>query len=310
MVSLLFNLIVSRCLSRRFLKINEIDGLLFLKSEKNNNPYMKFLFFEIALIGYLASTVTGIAELFKSSWFTRKTVFFAAVLGFVSHSIHIALQYIQAGHIPIVSFHQAVSFLTWSIVFVFFVLQYRYRSELLGSFVMPVAFVLMFSASTLPRQIQPLLNPMLKSYWFGIHIFFAFIGDAAFALAFTIGFMYLIQERYVKSKRLGGLFKRLPNLQLLDEINYRLISVGFPFLSLAIISGIIWAETATGLYWRWDPKEVWSLITWIIYALVLHLRLSTGWRGKKAAILSIVGFMVVLLAFFITHLLRKGFHVF
>ena len=270
---------------------------------------MKFFFFDFALISYFVSTVTGIAELFKSTRFTVKTVFLAAIAGFVSHTIHLVTQYILSGHIPIVNFHQAVSFLAWSIVLVFFLLQYRYRSELLGSFVMPVVFVLMFSASNLPHQIQP-LEPMLKSYWFGIHIFFAFIGDAAFALAFVVGVMYLIQERYVKSKHLGGLFKRLPSLQALDEINYRLISVGFPFLSIAIITGVIWAESATGFYWRWDTKEVWSLITWLIYALVLHLRLSTGWRGRKAAILSIAGFVIVLFAFFGIHLFRKGFHVF
>ena len=96
--------------------------------------------------------------------------------------------------------------------------------------------------------------------------------------------------------------------QILDEINYRLISMGFALLSLAIITGILWAESATGLYWRWDPKEVWSLITWLIYALVLHLRLTTGWRGKKAAILSILGFMIILITFFSIHIFRKGFH--
>jgi cytochrome c-type biogenesis protein CcsB len=174
---------------------------------------------------------------------------------------------------------------------------------------MPVVFILMLSSSMLPRKIEP-LSPVLQSYWLGIHTVFAFIGDAAFAMAFGIGLMYLIQEHYVKSKHLGGLFRRLPSLQILDEINYRLITIGFPFLTLAIITGALWAESAWGSYWRWDPKEVWSLITWFIYALVLHVRLTVGWRGKRAAILSIIGFCVVLFTFFGVNLLLKGLHSF
>jgi cytochrome c-type biogenesis protein CcsB len=138
----------------------------------------------------------------------------------------------------------------------------------------------------------------------------AFIGDAAFAMAFGIGLMYLVQEHYVKSRHLGGLFQRLPSLQILDEINYRLITIGFPFLTLAIITGAIWAESAWGSYWRWDPKEVWSLITWFIYAGVLHLRLTAGWRGRKAAILSIIGFAAVLFTFFGVNFILQSKHTF
>ncbi|MBM4129353.1 MAG: c-type cytochrome biogenesis protein CcsB, partial [Nitrospira sp.] len=125
-----------------------------------------------------------------------------------------------------------------------------------------------------------------------------------------IGTMYLVQERYVKSKHLGGLFARLPSLQTLDELNYRLITFGFPLLTLAIITGALWAESAIGTYWRWDTREVWSLITWFIYAIVLHARLTAGWRGRRAAILSIVGFLTILVAFFGIKLLQKGYHVF
>jgi cytochrome c-type biogenesis protein CcsB len=122
--------------------------------------------------------------------------------------------------------------------------------------------------------------------------------------------MYLIQERHVKSKHLSGLFQRLPSLQALDEINYRLISLGFPLLTLAIITGAIWANTAWGKPLQGDPKEVWSLITWLIYALVLHLRITVGWRGKKTAILSIIGFLIVIFTFFGVTLILKGPHAF
>jgi cytochrome c-type biogenesis protein CcsB len=270
---------------------------------------MEIMSFELALTCYFAATIICVLELFKGTKTTSKIMLSLVVAGFAFHSANIIARYVLSGHIPIANLHEASSFFSWCIVLLFFYLEYRYKLGLLGAFIMPVVFIIMLSSSMLPRKIEP-LSPVLQSYWLGIHTVLAFIGDAAFAMAFGIGFMYLIQEHYVKSKHLGGLFKRLPSLQTLDEINYRLITIGFPFLSLAIITGALWAESAWGSYWRWDPKEVWSLITWFIYALVLHVRLTVGWRGKRAAILSIIGFCAVLFTFFGVNFLLKGLHRF
>ena len=270
---------------------------------------MEIILFELALTFYFAATIVCVTELFKGTKTTSKIMISLVAIGFALHTGNIVARYVLSGHIPIANLHEASSFFSWCIVLLFFYLEYRYKLGLLGSFIMPVVFILMLSSSMLPRKIEP-LSPVLQSYWLGIHTVLAFIGDAAFAMAFGIGLMYLIQEHYVKSKHLGGLFRKLPSLQTLDEINYRLITIGFPFLTLAIITGALWAESAWGSYWRWDPKEVWSLITWFIYALVLHVRLTAGWRGKRAAILSIIGFCAVLFTFFGVNLLLKGLHSF
>ena len=270
---------------------------------------INILFFELALTFYLLATISGIIELFKKKKATSKATLYLSVIGFLFHTANIIARYVQGGHIPITNMHEATSFFSWCIVVLFFFHEFRYKLRLLSSFIMPIVFILMFSSSVFPREIKT-LSPVLKSYWFGIHVGLAFLGDAAFAMACGIGIMYLLQERYVKSKHLSGLFQRLPSLQVLDEINYHLITIGFPLLTLAMITGVVWANTAWGTYWRWDPKEVWSLITWLIYALVLHLRLTIGWRGKKAAILSIIGFAVVIFAFFGVTLILKGRHVF
>jgi cytochrome c-type biogenesis protein CcsB len=270
---------------------------------------MGVILFELALTFYFAATIVSITELFKSTKITSRIMFSLAAIGFAIHTANIIFRYVTAGHIPITNAHEATSFFSWSIVFIFFVLQFRYRIILLSSFIMPVVFILMLSSSMLPREIKP-LSPVLQSYWLGIHTIFAFLGNAAFALAFGIGVMYLVQEHYVKSKHIGGLFERLPSLQTLDEINYRLITLGFPLLTLAIITGALWAQSAWGSYWNWDPRETWSLITWFIYAIVLHARLVAGWRGKRAALLSIIGFLTILAAFFGIKLLQKGLHVF
>ncbi len=270
---------------------------------------MEIILFEVALTFYFAATIVSLLELSKGTRTTSRIMLGLTAIGFFIHTLNIITRYIVSGHIPITNMHEATSFFAWSIVLIFFFLEYRYRPGLLGSFVMPGVFVLMLFSSMLPRKVEP-LSPMLRSYWLGIHTSLAFIGDAAFAMACGIGIMYLIQEHHLKSKKLGGLFRRLPSLQTLDEMNYKLITIGWPLLTLAIITGALWAESTLGSYWRWDPKEVWSLITWLIYASVLHLRLRAGWSGKRAAILSVIGFCVVLFTFFGVNFLLKGFHTF
>jgi cytochrome c-type biogenesis protein CcsB len=270
---------------------------------------MGIILFELALTCYFAAAIVGITELFKESKITARITLSFAGIGFALHMVNIVYRYITAGHIPITNPHEATSFFTWCVVLIFFILQFRYKISLLSSFIMPIVFLLMLSSSLLPREIRP-LSPVLHSYWLGIHTILAFLGNAAFALAFAIGSMYLVQEHYVKSKHIRGLFDRLPSLEALDEINYRLITVGFPLLTLAIITGALWAEKAWGRYWNWDPRETWSLITWLLYAIILHARFVAGWRGKKAALLSIIGFLTIIIAFFGIKLFQKGLHVF
>jgi len=267
------------------------------------------LFFELALTFYFTATIISIVELFRSSKTTTKIMLVFVAFGFVLHTISIVLRYADAGRMPAVNPHEAISFFSWCIVLIFLILEFRYKIGLLGSFIMPLVFVLMLSSAMLPREIKP-LSPELQSYWLSIHTILAFIGNAAFAMASGIGVMYLIQERYVKSKHPSGLFQRLPSLQILDEINYRLITIGFPLLTLAIITGALWAKSAWGSYLRGDSRVLWAIVTWLTYAVVLHTRLLAGWRGKRSAILSIIGFITILIAFFGIKLIKKGLHVF
>lgn len=270
---------------------------------------MDAILFKLAFVFYFAATITGIYEIFRGSKDSSKITLILAGIGFIIHSIQIIYRYFEVGDLPITGMHQASSFFAWSIVIIFFFLEYRYKIGIMASFIMPIVFSLMLVSSIFPREIQP-LTPELQSYWLPIHTVLAFLGYAAFAVACGISIMYLIQEHYLKSKHRGGLFLRMPSLQVIDEINYRLIALGFPLLTLAIITGALWAESAWGAYWRWDPKEVWSLLTWFTYALVLHVRLTVGWRGKKAAILSIIGFSAVLFTFFGVNLLLQTIHSF
>jgi len=154
------------------------------------------------------------------------------------------------------------------------------------------------------------LDPSLQSMWLGIHTVLAVLGATAFSIAFLAGLMYLILERVLKSKNFNIFYHKLPSLDLLDTLNYRAISFGFPLLTLGIITGSIWAEYAWGTYWNWEPKQTWSLIVWLFYAAVLHARVAVGWRGKKAAYMSIIGFVGVVFTFVGVNMLMQGRHTF
>lgn len=267
------------------------------------------LTFELALTCYFTATIISVGEIIRGPRESSKFLVGSCLLGFVFHSVNVLLRFSEAGYFPVTSMHEAVSFFTWSIVLLFLIIEKRYKIGLLGSFIMPGVFIFMLSSSILPRELTP-LSPVLKSSWLWVHTILAFIGNAAFALACGVGVMYLIQDRFLKKKKFGNLFHHLPSLQELDELNYRLITIGFPLLTLAIITGAFWAQASFGLFWRWDPKEVWSVITWLIYAVLLHTRITAWGRGRRAAILAIIGFVVVLFTFFGVTFLLKGYHRF
>jgi cytochrome c-type biogenesis protein CcsB len=143
-----------------------------------------------------------------------------------------------------------------------------------------------------------------------VHVGTIFIGNAMFVITFAASIMYLIQERNIKKKTRGSFYRRLPSLETLDSINHHSLMYGFPFLTLGLISGAIYAQYALGSYWRWDPKEVWSLITWLAYAVLLHERLAVGWRGRRAALMSIICFCILIFTFLGGSLWLSDYHSF
>ena len=273
---------------------------------------MSVLPFELALTFYFAAVILGAVELVKGSKTTARLMQILIAIGFLNHTLSIVYRYAVGDHLPITTPHEAASFFAWCTVLLYFAMDIRYKVGLLGAFIMPVVFFLMLGSAMMSREVKTVgeISAALSSYWLGIHTLFAFMANAAFALAFVLGVMYLVQEHYLKSKHLGDLFERLPDIQTLDYLNYRLISVGFPALVIAMVTGSLWAHSAFGGFWRGDPREVLSLVTFLIYALILHSRLMAGWRGRRAAVLSIIGFVFVILAFAGIKIFQKGYHVF
>jgi cytochrome c-type biogenesis protein CcsB len=263
---------------------------------------MNALLFYTTLGLYSIATIAYLVYLVKPQQVLGRIANWLFMSGFLIHCTFTVVRYFEAGHTPITNLHESLSFFSLTIAGVFIAFERKYHVVILGSFVTPLALLLMIASSIYPAAI-PLLPPALKSRWLIVHSTLAFISYATFTVAFGAAIMYLIQEHFLKRKRLGPLYQKLPSLDVLDEINYRCLSFGFPLLTIAIITGAIWAETAWGTYWSWDPKETWSLITWFIYAALLHCRMTIGWRGKRAAVLSIIGFFVLLFTFLGVNLL-------
>jgi cytochrome c-type biogenesis protein CcsB len=268
---------------------------------------MNIFFFEIALILYLLGTAVSLAYLVSMRKGLSKLGLLTLAAAFAVHSLALLIRYFEAGRTPITNLHESLSFFAWTIAGLYLALYAKYRIDVLAAFVSPLAAILILLASFFPKEIIP-LPPALESNWLPVHTILAFSGNGLFTLAFAAGVMYLIQERQIKSKKIGSLYHRLPALKILDDLNMRCLTLGFPLLTLGIISGSIWAEKAWGSYWSWDAKETWSLITWFLYAALLHGRFTVGWRGRKAAILAIAGFAVLVFSFLGVNLFLSGLH--
>ncbi|MGZ8429870.1 MAG: c-type cytochrome biogenesis protein CcsB [Candidatus Deferrimicrobiaceae bacterium] len=211
------------------------------------------------------------------------------------------------GRIPVTNLYESLVFFAWSVNLFYLVVEWKYKSRTFGAFVMPIAFGTMLFAFTNESSIQPLV-PALQSYWLHAHVITCFVGYAAFAVSAGVALMYLMKAKREERNVTGGVVARFPSTKVLDELVYKAIIWGFPFLTAGIITGAAWANYAWGTYWSWDPKETWSLIVWLVYAAFLHARVTRGWHGRRAAILSIVGFVATIFCYLGVNLVLSGLH--
>ena len=231
--------------------------------------------------------------------------------GVVLQTLAIAVRWVEShrmgiGHAPLSNLYESMVFFSWTTAGIYLFFVRKFKDRLLGAFVMPLVFLTLASTSLMNREIQPLV-PALQSNWLTAHVITCFLGYAAFAVAFALSILYLMKSRQGEGSH-GFLQTHLPPADLLDDFSYRIIAVGFPMLTLGIITGAAWANSAWGSYWSWDPKETWSLIVWLIYAAYLHARIARGWKGKRAAWLSIFGFAATLFCYLGVNLLLSGLH--
>ena len=280
--------------------------------------------FNAAYLAYTASVAVYFFYAFRKKEFIGRAAFGLVILGALLHLGDFALRaYIgRESHglrhyVPWSNWFESFSLFGFAIAATGIAVQRMARLPILGAFVMTLQWIVMTFSMTYPlfgswdqvhglgqiwqaimasRSI-PQLMPALQSIWMAIHVPIMFISYSAFAVAFSVGIVYLIQERQIKSKHPGEISESLPALEILDIMIYRLIGWGFPLLTLGVILGARWAYDAWGRYWGWDAKETWALITWLTYAIYLHMRLVMSWRGRKTVLLSIFAFCVVLFTY-------------
>ena len=265
---------------------------------------------------YLLSFLLYLVRMVRGREFWGSAASWIARIGFLLHSAALLLRWkssydLGIGHVPLANFYESLIFFAWAVLLLYLIIEWRTRSRSFGAFVIPVAFLLLAFASTSPGvsdRIQPLI-PALQSNWLTVHVLTCFLGYASFAVAFAVGIMYLLKGRGRDGGTEEGTFLSLiPAFDALEELLYQGVVLGFVLLSLGIMTGSVWAHYAWGSYWSWDPKETWSLITWFIYAAFLHCRFMRGWRGRRAAWISIIGFLSVLFTYYGVNFLLPGLH--
>lgn len=354
------------------------------------------LFYGISTIAYVIAMVAYIAYLAFKKTGVGTVATALTTIGFVSHTAAFLLRWkefddiMQMGilrSIPLTNLYESLVFFVWCIIFVYLIIEFKYKNKSFGAFVTPIAGMALafIDISGLSKDIHPLI-PALQSNWLLAHVTLSFIAYATFAISFATALMYLIlktedrksgayifwtitaalfaviliamaldlivlkiimggKESLIKNYlfkttfrnpsafivalsfassfvlifavwRYGHVLKKLIKSfsiseELLDELTYKNIAVGFPVFTLGgLIFGAIWADQAWGRYWSWDPKETWSLITWFVYAFYLHARFLRGWRGKKIAILAVIGFFSTIFTYLGVNLLLSGLHAY
>ncbi len=278
--------------------------LKYLFSSQSAILWMSTLFLFSTLfywVGLLSRSNFGTAVGSRLCWA-------AVVMGWTGMMVRWFESYLigaDVGHIPVSNLYEV--FILFALITAMFYLYYEqhYATRQLGAFVMliisaAVTFLLWYTVSRDAADIQPLV-PALQSWWMKIHVPANFIGYGTFALAAMVGSAYLLKSH-------GILVDRLPPLEVLDDVMYKSISVGFAFFTVATILGALWAAEAWGGYWSWDPKETWALIVWLNYAAWLHMRLMTGLRGRVAAWWALVGLLVTTFAFIGVNMFLSGLH--
>ncbi len=272
-----------------------------------------------SLLLSIVTFVYGLAAcIYIASWVFKKPFFgkiatWTALIGVVGNTSGIIMRWVESyqlgiGHAPLSNMYDSLVFFAWAIIAIYLVVERVAKNPVIGAFATPIAFLAIAYASLSPNisnRIQPLV-PALKSNWLIAHVITCFFFYAAFAIAFGMSLMYLLKQLDVEGK--SSLFASFPKPKVLDELTYQMVMFGFLFLSTGIITGAVWANSAWGSYWTWDPKETWSLITWFIYATMLHARMMRGWHGKRIAYLSILGFIAVIFTYFGVNYLLSGLH--
>lgn len=260
-----------------------------------------------AFTGYFLASAAFIAYALQGKKAFQRAAIIATGFGFICNSSAIIIRSITAKHLPFANLYEFGMVLVWMLLLFFFYLQFSRREYNWGAFILPIAFLMSGLFLFYYQDARPLM-PALKSNWMLIHVASAIVAYGALTVSFIAAALYIWQQRWLQQGKQNSLFQQLPDLEQLESLSQRMIKLAMPLLTLLIITGAIWAEYAWGSYWTWDPKETWSLITWMIYAIYLHGRASLGWKETRSMYWVIAGFIAMLFTLVGVTVLLPGLH--
>lgn len=264
--------------------------------------------FVLTVLLYLAGVVAYFVFFYFRQWERVST--WLARGAWAVHSLALLGRVLEVQHPPLFTGYESILFMTWVIFLNYLMLEYLFNLKVVGVFILPVLFTFLVYAAALPKGAAEPSGGPAAGLWVAVHALIALGGYAIFALAFVAALMYLLQERHLRRKDFDVVYQRLPSLETLDSLTYRLVIYGFPLLSMAIVTAAIWARTVWGVPWFQEPKAIWTLFIWAVYAAYIVARVRGGWRGRKSAYLVVAGFLAVLFNLFIVNLLLTERHLF
>lgn len=261
------------------------------------------------LAAYLIATIHSTLAFVNKRRSLQRVAAWSTGIGFLLHTTALIADWVIDGHYPLFMLRETLSFLAWALVILYSVVLYRYRTHAVGAFTMPLISVLTFIALLIPSASSENPTPFSGTWLFPIHTTLLIFAYAAFFIVFMASVMYLLQERELKLKTFSAIFHRLPSLSTVNELATSAAALGLTLLTLGIATGMIWSSARSGQIWHNDPKEIFAVLTWLLYLVLTIYRSSTNWHGRRAAWLGVAGFALVLCTFFGARLLG-GYHVF
>jgi len=261
------------------------------------------------LAAYLNAAIHSILAFVNKRRSLQRVAAWSIAAGFALHTAALIADWVIDGHYPLFNLRETLSFLAWALVAVYAVVLYRYRAQAVGAFTMPLISILIFVALVIPGEPKDAPTGFSSTLLFPIHTTLLIFAYAAFFVVFMASVMYLLQERELKLKTFSAIFYRLPSLATVNELATASAALGLTLLTVGIATGMIWSSARDGKIWHNDPKEIFAFLTWLLYLSLIIYRSTSGWRGRRAAWLGVVGFGLVLCTFFGARLLG-GYHVF
>ncbi len=268
---------------------------------------MEALLLDLALGAYLIGTIAAGAALVRPDERAARLAVLALAAGFLLGFAIVLVRSLELGVLAVSTGAEQTALFAWLLVGVYLVAQVRGRLVVLGALIGPIGFAGTLAALASAGRAAAVPD-LLRSPWLPVHVTLAVAGDAAFALAGLVSAIYLWQEHQLKAHASRRALARLPSLETLDRMSFRLLLWGFLTLTLSVLAGLLWAELTHGRLLNWEPRTIWTMIVWLVYALLLHARLTVGWGGRRAARLTIAGFGVLALSLIGVNLLAPGSH--